>query len=224
MIYSWHSVGVLDYNPVKKLYLVHKADLNGRVRDSKGKPILRSKERAKGKPKTQTPFQMAFKLHMHFFLPLSVIYVCVLYIHPYSSCCFISGIKLYMHVFLCLGKICYIHIHSYFTSMLIFPLPSSLWLRCFSASSQQAHGSSSLLLGQYWVPRILVQFSAEDPRVFTQRVLFAQCWRKNTEALLFYHLAIDSMPVWDGMPSLGQDSLTRIKKHVLSSPGLQLKL
>ncbi|XP_042561677.1 dynein axonemal heavy chain 1-like [Clupea harengus] len=139
MIYSWHSVGVLDYNPVKKLYLVHKADLNGRVRDSKGKPILRSKERAK-------------------------------------------------------------------------------------ASSQQAHGSSSLLLGQYWVPRILVQFSAEDPRVFTQRVLFAQCWRKNTEALLFYHLAIDSMPVWDGMPSLGQDSLTRIKKHVLSSPGLQLKL
>lgn len=87
-----------------------------------------------------------------------------------------------------------------------------------------ADGSVPLLLGQYWVPRIQVQFSAEDPRVFTQRVLFAKHWRENTEALLFYHLAVDSMPVWEGMPSLGQDSLARIKKHALSTPGLRLKL
>ncbi|XP_041945152.1 dynein heavy chain 1, axonemal isoform X2 [Alosa sapidissima] len=131
--YSWHSVGVLDYYMEKKLYLVHKVDRNGRMRDSKGKPILKSRERAKD-------------------------------------------------------------------------------------------GSPPVLLGQYWVPRIQVQFSAEDPRVFAQRVLFAQRWRENTEGLLFYHLAVDSMPVWEGMPCLGQDSLNRIKKHALSTPGLQLKL
>lgn len=49
--YSWHLVGVLEYNREKKLYLVQKADRNGRVRDSKGKPILKSKERPKGKAK-----------------------------------------------------------------------------------------------------------------------------------------------------------------------------
>lgn len=52
--YSWHLVGVLDYNTEKKLYLVQKADNCGRVRDSKGKPILKSKERPKGKAKALT--------------------------------------------------------------------------------------------------------------------------------------------------------------------------
>ncbi|XP_069045720.1 dynein axonemal heavy chain 1 isoform X1 [Lepisosteus oculatus] len=40
LLYSWQTVGVLDYAPGRKLYLVHKADPGGRVRDSEGRPVL----------------------------------------------------------------------------------------------------------------------------------------------------------------------------------------
>lgn len=36
----------------------------------------------------------------------------------------------------------------------------------------------------YWVPRIRLLFSAEDPRVFANRVSYAYKLRQNTEALL----------------------------------------
>ncbi|KAM4613811.1 dynein axonemal heavy chain 1 [Polymixia lowei] len=77
---------------------------------------------------------------------------------------------------------------------------------------------------QYWVPRIRLLFSAEDPRVFAQRVQFAQRWRENTEALRLYRLSEDCRPVWSGMPSLHTQSIQRIKGHVLSTPGLRLKI
>lgn len=51
-MYSWQSVGVLDYNPEKKQYMVHKADQNGCVRDSKGKPVVGGAQRNKGKCQT----------------------------------------------------------------------------------------------------------------------------------------------------------------------------
>ncbi|KAL7843672.1 hypothetical protein AOLI_G00251840 [Acnodon oligacanthus] len=38
--YSWQSVGVLDYCPEKKQYLVQKADPHGQIRDSKGKHVI----------------------------------------------------------------------------------------------------------------------------------------------------------------------------------------
>lgn len=38
--YKWCSVGVLDYDKEKKLYLVHKTAEDGLVRDDTGKPIL----------------------------------------------------------------------------------------------------------------------------------------------------------------------------------------
>ncbi|XP_026131005.1 dynein heavy chain 1, axonemal isoform X1 [Carassius auratus] len=43
--YSWQLVGVLQYSQEKKEYLVHKADCNGWVRDSDGKPILNGGQR-----------------------------------------------------------------------------------------------------------------------------------------------------------------------------------
>ncbi|KAL1762985.1 dynein heavy chain 1, axonemal, partial [Sigmodon hispidus] len=49
-------------------------------------------------------------------------------------------------------------------------------------------GWPPLLASQYWVPRIQLLFCAEDPRVFTQRVVEANALRKNTEALLLYNL------------------------------------
>lgn len=36
----------------------------------------------------------------------------------------------------------------------------------------------------YWVPRIRLMFSAEDPRVFANRISYAYKLRQNTEALL----------------------------------------
>ncbi|KAM6980842.1 dynein axonemal heavy chain 1 [Aplochiton taeniatus] len=85
-------------------------------------------------------------------------------------------------------------------------------------------GSSPLLSTQYWVPRIRLLFFAEDPRVFAQRVQFAQRWRENTEALLVYHLSVDCMPVWSGTPSICPQRLASIKKHALSTPALRLKV
>lgn len=40
LIYSWIDVGVLDYDKKTELYLVHKTDKNGLVRDEAGRPIL----------------------------------------------------------------------------------------------------------------------------------------------------------------------------------------
>ncbi|XP_019911214.2 dynein heavy chain 1, axonemal [Esox lucius] len=85
-------------------------------------------------------------------------------------------------------------------------------------------GLFQLTATQYWVPRIRLLFSAEDPSLFAQRVQFAQHWRQNTEALLLYHLSVDCMPVWSGNPSLNAQSLARVKEHALSTPGLRLKL
>ncbi|GAA6221830.1 dynein heavy chain 1, axonemal-like [Lates japonicus] len=104
---------------------------------------------------------------------------------------------------------------------------------------QKVHQSSELTDGEgnpilrvnplvagtkYWVPRIRVLFSAEDPRVFVERIQFALRWRENTEALLLYHLSVDCMPIWRGTPSLDTHSLQRIKKQALSAPGLRLKI
>ncbi|XP_013988847.1 dynein axonemal heavy chain 1 isoform X2 [Salmo salar] len=130
--YSWQFVGVLDYNQEKGLYLVQKADKNGRVRDANGKPVLNEGQRTIG----------------------------------------------------------------------VFLLSAT----------------------QYWISRIRLLFSAEDPRLFSQRVQFAQRCRENTEALLLYHLSVDCMPVWSGTSSLNAQSLARVKEHALSTPGLRLKL
>lgn len=77
---------------------------------------------------------------------------------------------------------------------------------------------------KYWVPRIRLLFSAEDPRVFVERIKFALRARENTEALLLYHLSVDCMPIWRGTPSLDAESLQCIKKYALSTPRLRLKL
>ncbi|XP_060766195.1 dynein axonemal heavy chain 1 [Neoarius graeffei] len=125
--YTWQSVGVLDYSPEKRQYLVQKVDQNGCVRDSKGKPLLGRAQRNQG------------------------------------------------------------------------PLQPN----------------------QYWIPRIRLQFCAEDPRIFAQRVQFACRARHNTEALLLYHLSVDCMPVYHGTPTLQPASLQNIKSFTLSTPGLQ---
>ncbi|XP_029908318.1 dynein heavy chain 1, axonemal [Myripristis murdjan] len=76
---------------------------------------------------------------------------------------------------------------------------------------------------QYWVPRIRLLFSAEDPRVFAQRVQFAQHSRENAEALILYKLSVDCMPIWSGNPSLDTHSLEHIKKSAFSTPGPRLE-
>ncbi|XP_046731532.1 dynein axonemal heavy chain 1 [Silurus meridionalis] len=128
--YAWQSVGVLDYSPEKKQYMVQKADQHDCVRNSEGKPVVGGAQRNKG------------------------------------------------------------------------PLKSN----------------------QYWVPRIRLQFCAEDPRIFAQRVQFACRARQKTEALLLYHLSVDCMPVLDGSLTLQSSILQHIKSFTLSTPGLRLPL
>lgn len=73
---------------------------------------------------------------------------------------------------------------------------------------------------QYWVPRIQLLFCAEDPRVFTQRVVQANALRKNTEALLLYNLYIDCMPT-EGRRVINEKSLSKIKQWALSTPRMR---
>ncbi|XP_051667332.1 dynein axonemal heavy chain 1 [Manacus candei] len=49
LIYEWINVGVLDYDKETDLYLVHKTDDNGLVRDEEGRPILNGGITAEGR-------------------------------------------------------------------------------------------------------------------------------------------------------------------------------
>uniref|UniRef100_A0A8I6GJB4 Dynein, axonemal, heavy chain 1 n=1 Tax=Rattus norvegicus TaxID=10116 RepID=A0A8I6GJB4_RAT len=82
------------------------------------------------------------------------------------------------------------------------------------------HGRPPLLDTQYWVPRIQLLFCAEDPRVFTQRVVQANALRKNTEALLLYNLYVDCMPT-EGQRVINEQSLSKIKQWALSTPRMR---
>ncbi|XP_023368810.1 dynein heavy chain 1, axonemal [Otolemur garnettii] len=126
--YKWCEVGVLDYDQEKKLYLVHKTDEKGLVRDEMGKPIVNGGVTAEGRP-------------------------------PLQIC-------------------------------------------------------------QYWIPRIQLLFLAEDPRIFTQRVVQANALRKNTEALLLYNLYVDCMPT-EGRRVISEQSLSRIKQWAMSTPRMR---
>ncbi len=56
---------------------------------------------------------------------------------------------------------------------------------CFAVRSGDATES---------LPRIFVMFLAEDPDAFARRIIAAHVLRRETEALLRYHAAVDCMP------------------------------
>ena len=80
-------------------------------------------------------------------------------------------------------------------------------------------GPHSLLPSQYWVPRIRVMFTAEDPLNFAQAVASAHRARKHTEALLRYNLYIDCMPM-EGLVELDPESLKRMVEWAKGAPSL----
>ncbi|XP_077458505.1 dynein axonemal heavy chain 1 [Stigmatopora argus] len=77
---------------------------------------------------------------------------------------------------------------------------------------------------RHWIPRIRLLFSAEDPRVFVQRILFAMRLRGNSESLILYNLTVDCMPIWDETPSIDPHCLQRIKRRALSGSGLKMEI
>ncbi|KAM4740185.1 dynein axonemal heavy chain 1 [Anableps anableps] len=81
----------------------------------------------------------------------------------------------------------------------------------------------TLLYGgsKYWVPRIRLLFKAEDPRVFVKRIESALHLRKVAEIQFLYKTSVNSMPIWEGNPSLSDDSLCRIKMLVQSASGFK---
>lgn len=74
---------------------------------------------------------------------------------------------------------------------------------------------------QYWVPRIRLLFAAEDPFVFSERVSKAYELRRETEAMLRYHLYIDCMPINKDVGVIQTGSLNRMTAIARSSEGLQ---
>ncbi|ESO89348.1 hypothetical protein LOTGIDRAFT_210379 [Lottia gigantea] len=72
---------------------------------------------------------------------------------------------------------------------------------------------------QYWIPRIRMMFTAEDPRLFARRVANAFELRRMCESELRYNLYIDCMPM-DGVGELDQASLKRMIEWAKGSPGL----
>nr|XP_061814136.1 dynein axonemal heavy chain 1-like [Nerophis lumbriciformis] len=85
----------------------------------------------------------------------------------------------------------------------------------------EKNSPGNLLCNRHWIPRIRLLFSAEDPRVFVQRIQFAMRLRQNSEALILYNLTVDCMPIWDETPSIDPQCLHRIKSRALSGSGLK---
>ncbi|XP_037831220.1 dynein heavy chain 1, axonemal isoform X2 [Kryptolebias marmoratus] len=78
---------------------------------------------------------------------------------------------------------------------------------------------------KHWVPRIRLLFNAEDPHVFVERIDFALRLRNDIETRLLHSVSVDNMPIWQGTPSLSNDSLQRIEKLALAfPPGLDQKI
>lgn len=73
---------------------------------------------------------------------------------------------------------------------------------------------------QYWVPRVCLQFLAEDPQVFAERVAAADSLRKKTQGLLMYHLYVDCMPT-EGQDAINEKSLQRMKRLAMQTPKLK---
>ncbi|KAK9803422.1 hypothetical protein WJX72_010826 [[Myrmecia] bisecta] len=74
-----------------------------------------------------------------------------------------------------------------------------------------------------WVPRINLYFKAEDPFVFAKRVAAAHRSKAHAEALLRYHLCVDSMPT-DDIPPLTMEQINRMLGFALNSKKLKDKL
>ena len=81
-------------------------------------------------------------------------------------------------------------------------------------------GARRLRANQYWIPRIQLQFLAEDPRIVTHRIEDAFVERKNTETYLRYQFYIDSMPN-DGVAELDVASFKRMLDWTKNSCGLK---
>lgn len=73
---------------------------------------------------------------------------------------------------------------------------------------------------QYWIPRIQLQFLAEDPRNFADRIEAAFYERKIIENFLRYQFYVDSMPI-EGVIDLDQVSFRRSLDFVRSGVGLK---
>ncbi|KAL6111885.1 dnah1 [Pungitius sinensis] len=85
-------------------------------------------------------------------------------------------------------------------------------------------GVNAMVAGaKFWVPRIRLIFSAEDPRVFVERIQFALHLRENAKVLSFYHSCVDCMPFCRGTPSIDSHTLQLIKRQALSTPVLRLE-
>jgi len=81
-------------------------------------------------------------------------------------------------------------------------------------------GTRRLRPNQYEVPRLLLQFMAEDPRNFAERVRAAFEERKKVETCLRYQFYVDSMPT-DNVLGIDQASFKRMLDWTKNSSGIR---
>jgi hypothetical protein len=96
--------------------------------------------------------------------------------------------------------------------VLTFDAATALYTVAERAVPGQTHG----------VPRVHLQFVAEDPRRFAQRVAEAVDRRRLAEARLYTRLAADSLPL-DGLPPLPADALARIVPRALAGTAFRAR-
>lgn len=75
----------------------------------------------------------------------------------------------------------------------------------------------------FWVPRVQLCFTSEDPSLYAARFAAAQSGLAAADAQLTFELCVDSMPVED-VPQLTTEQVNRVLGWALNSQKLQEKL
>jgi dynein heavy chain, axonemal len=78
-------------------------------------------------------------------------------------------------------------------------------------------------LESQWLHRLYVCFDAEDPQVYSRRLMRAYQGRRQAESALLYNLLIDSMPYGD-MPQFNVEQINRMLNYALNNKALKTQM
>lgn len=90
-------------------------------------------------------------------------------------------------------------------------------------ASFAAAGAAATVGPPFWVPRVQLCFTAEDPAVYAARFAAAHAGMTAADAQLAFELCVDSMPVED-VPQLTTEQVNRVLAWALNTQKLQEKL
>lgn len=100
------------------------------------------------------------------------------------------------------------------------PRPTAAGLGLLGRAAAPAGGTVG---PPFWVPRVQLCFTGEDPSVYAARFAAAQAGLAAADARLAFELCVDSMPVED-VPQLTTEQVNRVLAWALNTQKLQEKL